>query len=261
MLRQRQRRDEHAGYRESLTRLRAAQKSGSGAPLYSLVVNRPLGRVLAAAAHQGGLTPNQVTGLSALFTFTGIGAIALGPATVATGVGVAALLVLGYALDAADGQLARLRGGGSTVGEWLDHLVDSIKVVVLHLVVAVCLFRSFDLDARWLLVPLAFAAASSVHFFGMVLVDLLARVQHSAHGLAMPKRESRNSMMSIAKVPTDYGVLCLSFALLGWHSAFLIVYSLLALAMVGYTVLVIGKWRRDVEKLDSLAGLDLRTPL
>ena len=45
----------------TLRRLRQAQKSAKGAPPYSLYINRPLGRIFAAAAYQIGLTPNQVT--------------------------------------------------------------------------------------------------------------------------------------------------------------------------------------------------------
>ncbi len=91
--------------------LRRAQKDSRGAPPYSRFINRPAGRVLAAAAHQLGLTPNVVTMISACFTFAGIVLLAAGDATWGTGVLVALLLMVGYALDAADGQLARLRGG------------------------------------------------------------------------------------------------------------------------------------------------------
>ena len=242
------------GFRVALHGLRAAQKSAKGAPVYSLYVNRPLGRVFAAAAFQVRLTPNQVTYLSAAFTFAGILLLALGPANALAGIGVALLLVLGYALDAADGQLARLRGGGSLVGEWLDHVIDSVKVVVLHLAVAVCFFRTFDLRPGWLLVPLVFAAASSVHFFGMILVDLLARAERARTGVEAPPKGAMNPLKSYGKLPTDYGVLCVSFALLGWHSGFLVAYTLLAAAMVGYTLLVVVKWRRDVAELDTLAA-------
>ncbi len=240
------------GFGVALRRLRSAQKSAKGAPVYSLYVNRPLGRVFAAAAFQLRLTPNQVTYVSAGFTFAGIALLALGPANGLVGVGVAVLLVLGYALDAADGQLARLRGGGSLVGEWLDHLIDSVKVVVLHLAVAVCFFRTFDLRSGWLLVPLIFAAASSVHFFGMILVDLLARAERARTGTPAPPKGAMSPLKSYGKLPTDYGVLCLCFALLGWHAGFLVAYTLLAAAMVGYTLLVVQKWRHDVAQLDSV---------
>jgi phosphatidylglycerophosphate synthase len=238
--------------RDSLDRLRAAQKSARGGPPYSIFVNRPIGRVLAALAFQVGLTPNQVTGLSALATFVGVGLLAAAPASYGTGVAVCVLLVLGYALDSADGQLARLRGGGSLQGEWLDHTVDSLKVVVVHLAVLVTWYLHLDLPTAWLAVPLAFTVASSVHFFGMIVVDLLGRTTRAELGLPAPTKVAPGVSASLLKLPTDYGVFCLAAVLLGAHALFVGVYTLLAVATVGYTLLVVGKWRRDVVTLDTL---------
>lgn len=244
--------DPRAGFRAAMRDLRDAQKSARGGPPYSIFVNRPMGRVLAALAFRLGLTPDQVTALSAVATFLGAGLLAAAPASYATGVAVCLLLVLGYALDSADGQLARLRGGGSLQGEWLDHTVDSLKVVVVHLAVLVTWYLHLDLPTVWLLVPLAFAAASSVHFFGMVLVDLLGRTTRAGLGLPAPTKVAPGASASLLKLPTDYGVFCLATALLGAHTLFVGVYTLLAAATVGYTLLVVGKWRRDVVALDTL---------
>lgn len=240
------------GFRDALAQLRGAQKSARGGPPYSIFVNRPIGRVLAALAFRAGMTPDQVTGLSAVATFAGVGLLAAAPATWPTGVAVCVLLVLGYALDSADGQLARLRGGGSLRGEWLDHTVDSLKVVVVHLAVLVTFYLHLDLPSGWLLVPLAFAVASSVHFFGMILVDLLARATRAELGLAAPAKVAPGASTALLKLPTDYGVFCLATALLGAHLLFVGVYTLLAAATVGYTLLVVVKWRRDVTALDAL---------
>ena len=119
--------------RTTLRRLAAAQKGATGAPAYSRFVNRPLGRVFAALAFHAGLTPNAVTAVSAACTGTGIVLLAVRPPSWGLGIAITACLVLGYALDAADGQLARLRGGGSPAGEWLDHMVDAAKASGLHL--------------------------------------------------------------------------------------------------------------------------------
>ncbi|WP_286279159.1 CDP-alcohol phosphatidyltransferase family protein [Naasia aerilata] len=100
----------------ALERLRSSQKSSKGAAAYSRFVNRPLGRVLAAVAATAGLRPNQVTAISAVFTFAGIVLLATVPPSLGLGVGVTLLLLVGYALDSADGQVARLRGGGSLAG-------------------------------------------------------------------------------------------------------------------------------------------------
>src|SRR3954471_2579898 len=97
-------------YRVAVRLLTAAQKPGQGAPPYSRWVNRPLGRRAAALAASLGIRPNQVTGLSAACTSSALLILALTPARWWLGVPVAGLLITGYALDAADGQLARLTG-------------------------------------------------------------------------------------------------------------------------------------------------------
>lgn len=241
------------GFRESYQQLKQAQKAGKGAPPYSLFVNRPLGRVLAAAAYQWSMTPNQVTYLSAGFTFVGIAVLAFAPPTVLAGIVVALLLVVGYALDSADGQLARLRGGGSLLGEWLDHMIDSVKVASLHLAVLVTMYRHFELSTGWLLVPLLFTVATSVHFFGMILVDLLARARRAEAGVPTPPKQPANLVKTLLKLPTDYGVLCLVFVTLGANTLFFVVYVFLAVATIGYTALVVRKWRADVVALDAIA--------
>jgi phosphatidylglycerophosphate synthase len=178
--------------------------------------------------------------------------LAAAPATWFVGVLITVLLVLGYALDAADGQLARLRGGGSSMGEWLDHMIDSAKVVGLHLAVLINLYRNFDLHPGWLLVPIVFAIASSVHFFGMILVDLLGRARRAATGLPNASPAPADKLKTMLKLPTDYGIFCLVFLFLGWHFGFLVLYTFFAVATVGYTVLVVGKWRRDMIQLDAI---------
>lgn len=240
------------GFSDSLARLRYAQKSNKGAPLYSILVNRPVGRVLAAAAHKAGLTPNGVTIVSALFTFSGIAVIALARPSLGVGVLIAALLVLGYALDSADGQLARLRGGGSMLGEWLDHVIDSFKIATLHSAVLIMMVRHYDLAQAWLLVPLAFGAVYVIHFFGMLLTELLARVAHAKAGVPMPPKGKGSTWVSLAKLPTDYGLLCWIFVLVGWPTIFLSVYAILGLMTAAYTALVLVTWARRVAALDRM---------
>lgn len=240
---------------EGLRRLRGAQKSSKGAPLYSLYVNRPLGRVLAAVAFRLRMTPNQVTAVSALFTGVGIALIALAPVTVWIGIPIMIALCLGYALDSADGQLARLRGGGSTTGEWLDHVIDSAKTSALHLAVVVAFFRHEQLSDWRLLVPIVFAVVAAVHFFGMILNEQLVKVKRLQAGLgsALPQRTSPR-WMSVAKLPTDYGLLCSSFVVFGLPIVFQVVYALLALANLGYLLMILPKWYREMGGLDRLTS-------
>ncbi len=238
-------------FRANYARLRNAQKPGTGAPLYSLLVNRPLGRIFAAAAHRLGLRPNQVTTISALFTFTGMTVLAVGAPGWVPGVLVAGLLLIGYALDSADGQLARLRGGGTLTGEWLDHLIDAAKVAALHLAVLIMFYR-LDLPDWWLLVAIAFAITDIVHFFGMLLTELLSRsVSHRLVGGPSAAARGGNLFTAVLKLPTDYGVVALSFLLLAVPVAFQWLYLFLALTNLAYLILVLGVWYRRLDSLDA----------
>lgn len=236
-----------------LARLRGAQKpAGRGAPAYSIYVNRRLGRYIAAAAYRGGLTPNAVTAISAACTFAAIAALVVAPPTVVTGVLVALLLAVGYAFDSADGQVARLRGGGSAAGEWLDHVVDAVKVVTLHAAVLVTAYRHLlPLDARgWLLVPLGFAIVASVSFAVFLLNDLLKAARQGAPTTAVIRGGS-TPLRALLGVPTDYGLLIWVFVLLGAPVAFFVAYTLLFVAQLGYLVLALPKWFRDMTLLDE----------
>lgn len=232
--------------RQALAELHGAQKTSKGAPAYSRYVNRRLGRWLAACAAAAGLSPNQVTALSAVCTFTGIGLLATVPPGAVTALLVCALLVLGYALDSADGQLARLQGTGSAAGEWLDHTVDAFKVGTVHLAVLICWWRWFDLPPAWYLVPLAFQAAATVHFFATLLMDQLRRARRGNRGTRLAGDGSSSALYSLAVVPTDFGLLCLVFLLLAVPPAFVAVYALLAALTWAFLILALGKWYREV---------------
>ncbi|GAA1627087.1 CDP-alcohol phosphatidyltransferase family protein [Georgenia ruanii] len=235
-------------FTEAVRALGVAQKSNRGAPLYSRLVNRPLGRILAAAAHQVGLSPNQVTGVSACFTFTGIALVAMVPPSPAMAAVIAVLLVIGYGLDSADGQLARLLGRGSPAGEWLDHVCDSLKTATIHLAVVVSLYRFADLPTDLLLVvPLAYSALDTTLFFAFILTERLRKP--SGPRLATADSSRPSVLRAMLSAPTDYGILCLVFFTLAWPHVFLVAYGVMLLGTAGYALLALPKWYRDVSRL------------
>lgn len=226
--------------------LSAHQKSMVGAPAYSRFVNRPVGRVFASAAFKAGLTPNQVTCLSGLCSLVGIVVIATVPIHWWLGGVVALLLMVGYALDSADGQLARLTGSGSPAGEWLDHVVDCVKIASLHLSVLIGLYRFTDLDPVLLLIPMAFVVTANLYFFSFILRDSLTRI-HAVPADGSARKPSALRALMVA--PTDYGLLCLVFLLWGVPTVFLAVYTLMWLGTAGYIALGMPKWFRDMHAL------------
>lgn len=232
-------------WRQAHARLSAAQKSSSGAPAYARFVNRPLGRLFAATAYVLGRTPNQVTAVSALFTFAGLACIALLPPTLTWSALSAVLLMIGYGLDAADGQLSRLQGSGSAAGEFLDHTVDALKMSVLHLTILVSWYR-FE-DRHWLLlVPLAFQAVESVQFSSFLLIDNMRRAHRSDTPSSTPPPASHTSLLyAFAKLPDDYGLMCLLIGVRFWTQGFTTLYALMLATSA--TLLALGLPRRYRE--------------
>ncbi|MET3811358.1 CDP-alcohol phosphatidyltransferase family protein [Arthrobacter sp. UYEF3] len=239
-------------YRASLLSLASAQKAAApGAPPYSVYVNRRVGRYFAAAAHRAGMKPNMVTVASAVLTFSGIGLIADGTPSWWLGACVWILLAVGYALDSADGQVARLCGGGSVAGEWLDHVIDSAKISCLHLAVLATVYQHFQLGTQALLVPMGFTVVAAVSFFAMILNDHLKAIEALKSGRKLPGG-SVSKWKSLLLIPTDYGILCLLFLFLGAPYLFFGLYCLLFLANAGHLFLASIKWFNDMKRLAIL---------
>lgn len=233
-------------YGQTLSALGAAQKGAArGAPAYSRFVNRKIGRLFAALAIRWGLSPNTVTMISACFTFAGIALLAVFEPSLGLGIGVALLLVIGYALDSADGQVARFTKSGGPAGEWLDHVVDSVKIVTLPLAIGIQWFRFDVVDDAWLFVPLVSCVVASVSFFAMILTEQLRRAA-GVRSVA-PQGGRAPWLRSVLVLPTDYGVLCWSFLLLGWPTAFVWVYTVITALHTVHLILALVKWFRELS--------------
>ncbi|WP_328300894.1 CDP-alcohol phosphatidyltransferase family protein [Streptomyces sp. NBC_00435] len=234
----------------ALRELRGAQKSAKGVSLYSRFVNRPVGRYLAAGSYALGLTPNQVTLISAALSFAGAAAVALAAPSWGLGITVWALLAVGFAFDSADGQLARLRGGGSAAGEWLDHVVDCAKLTSLHTCVLIAFYRfpeSYGIPAGtggegWLLVPLGFQLAAVVTFFGGLLTEKLKPKPAPGSQAAAP-----SAARAVALLPVDYGVFCTVFLLLGGSGLFRWAYAGMGVVAALFLLAFLAKWYRELS--------------
>jgi phosphatidylglycerophosphate synthase len=234
-------------YSAIVRRLSAAQKPAArSAPAYSRFVNRRIGRYLAAWAYRAGLSPNGVTAISAVWTFAGLILLVVFPPSFLLGVCIALCLLIGYAFDSADGQVSRLQGRSSPAGEWLDHIIDAVKVSTMPIALAIGFFRFGVVPTVWLLVPLAFAIVSAVLIFGMILTEQLRR-QHGAVPLADDQPGRPSWLRALAVIPMDYGVLCISFVLLGAIPVFVVVYTVLFAATTLFLLLAAAKWFRELN--------------
>lgn len=257
---------DRSGFRASFDQLKRAQKTRKGVPLYLLYVNRPAGRAVAASLRHTRVTPNHVTWTGAALTYGTLIWLALWaqptPAAAAAGV----LLAVGYALDSADGQLARLQGTSSAYGEWLDHLLDNGRMTVMHVAAFCFLVRTTDYDVVLVAVCSgAFLLASSLIFFGGVLFDQLAKNAGAGTGAAAGSGQAADSgqtagapdasadrrllVRSVVMLPVDYGVTCLAFLLVPMPSVFLTAYLVLAAAHLVIGAAFIRHWRAKLLQL------------
>jgi phosphatidylglycerophosphate synthase len=114
-----------------------------GGGLFTETFDQRLGAIFALAAYRLGLPPTALTAANLVIGVATSVAVVLTAGPVAAGhlpawlVGVLAFLVwhVAYALDCADGQLARVAGSGSAAGARVDVLVD--VAVQISLVAAV----------------------------------------------------------------------------------------------------------------------------
>lgn len=243
-------------FSDAYSRLSAAQKSARRAGGYSRWVNRPLGRYLAAWAYVRGLSPNGVTMISGAFTFVAIPLIALVRPHWYFAVIEALLLLIGYAFDSADGQLARLQGSGSAAGEWLDHVSDCVKCCGLHLAVLICWFRFYDLHhARYLLIPIAYTLVSTVWFFAIILSEQIRR--YTVLKLDLRAQDVRPTaapvLQSLLALPADYGLLAASVVFLGVQTLFGGVYTLLLVGNALFLGLKLLGWYSELTRLQAPA--------
>ncbi|MFE5409670.1 CDP-alcohol phosphatidyltransferase family protein [Microbacterium sp. NPDC056569] len=225
----------------ALAALGSAQKPAVGVPAYLRWVNRPLGGRVAVEAAVVGATPNQLTAVSAALGAGGVLLIALGSGPWAPPL-AALLLLAGYVFDSADGQLSRIQRRGGPAGEWLDHVVDGVRSPLVHVAVAVYLFRTGASPAL-IAVAALFSVLVSAWFLSQLLAEkLLPRPARSAE-------QSPSFADSLIKQPQDPSTTYVIIGLLAVPVAFGIAYS----ALFVWQLLVFAvSLRRKYRQLRSL---------
>lgn len=216
------------GFRETLSHLNSAQKSGIGVPAYTRWVNRRVARIFAAGAVKFGITPNGVTAVSAFTSLLAMVLMVTVQPSLAVGALAAFLFALGYALDSADGQVARVTGKSSPAGEWLDHVVDAMRTPAMHLTILIGFIKYSDSwpvtgwSLWWL--PLAFSVLMTGHFMSQILAEQLRKKY------AAPEPPSGGNLRSFINLHMDSGTFCWLFILWGTGWGFLIAYGFLFLS-------------------------------
>jgi phosphatidylglycerophosphate synthase len=228
-----------------LIELRSAQKPGTGVPAYTRWLNRRAARLAAAVAVRMGYSPNTVSAISAAFSIVAIVVLLLSPVSVVTGLVVAGLLAVGYCLDSADGQVARVTGTGSPAGEWLDHVIDAARTPAIHLAVYLALSSAALVPAWVPYVALGFVVLSASQFMSQILAEQLRKsavnsVQQTKAVAA--ERGAKDVLRSVVLLPTDSGTLCWIFILWGFPHVF--AFGYVALCIINSFVAALSMRRK-----------------
>lgn len=113
-----------------------------GGRVVTRTASQRAGAALAWSAMKVGLTPSAVTLLALLAAIAGSVLLDVSPSGAAWWVPAMVVLQLSYALDCADGQLARGTKRTSAFGGWLDVSCDHLRQVALAMASADLLLRS-----------------------------------------------------------------------------------------------------------------------
>ena len=125
-----------------------------------LAVYRPLGFLLVKAIYRTSITPNQITIFSILVGI--LAGLGYGFGRRETVVAGAVLFAFSIVLDCADGQLARLKKNGTSLGRLLDGMVDYLVGISVCAGLAVGSAPEGHL-LRWALLLAGVAASYIVH--------------------------------------------------------------------------------------------------
>jgi len=116
---------------------------------FNVYVMRPLAGQIVAIVAPTKITPNQVS-LANLIIFVVAAAVLVAYPTTAGGIAAVALIEASYALDCADGMLARHKKIASQAGHLFDFFIDETKALLLTASLGLRLWRSggLGIDVR-----------------------------------------------------------------------------------------------------------------
>lgn len=159
-----------------------ARRFAARSPFWSWLVFERAGGALAYLLGRLGVTPNVVTLLGGVLGIAG--AVVLGTADgVSDVLAAAVLLSLAYALDCADGQLARATGRTSDAGALLDVSVDALVTVFLTTALAFALTTAGESTVSDLLLAGAFGACRITALMASIRIKEVTRRRTESSGV------------------------------------------------------------------------------
>ncbi|MEV1333559.1 CDP-alcohol phosphatidyltransferase family protein [Micromonospora costi] len=204
-------------------------RTNRGGGLFSESISQWLGAAFAVAAHRLGLRPtaltltNLVLGLATSVTVVALAGPVADDRVPAWVVGLLALVgwQVAYALDCADGQLARVTGQGSAAGARVDVLCDVAAQIALVAALAATAVAQFPSTPTWLVAA----------FAGTWMVNLVTSVMQAGPNAASMVT-STSLPVRLVKLVRDYGAVIFVAALVLLFAPALTLWVMVAFTVV-----------------------------
>jgi len=237
-------------YRE----LKHSQKKGYGTPLYTRYVNRKLGQILASIFAYWNISPNTITVISGIFTFSAYISFLLIPELkLSTAIFLYIVLVIGYGLDSADGLVSRLQQKQSGMGEWLDHTFDAIKIPLGHGVAFLLVLNQVEIEKVVQLLLLLILTSASALFLSNILKSKLMIINtlnnKQPRGENKHRLRSASIFRSFLLLPLDYGIFMILFLFTPFPDLFFKIYLIWGIGFILFTMLSFLKSGRELNRL------------
>ncbi len=227
--------------------LSRSQKKGAGTPAYTRFINRFLGRLIASFLAEFNISPNTISVVSGLITISSFILFLIIPTiTFWHSLILVLLLYFGYALDSADGQLARLLKKQSKHGDWLDHTFDAVKIPLSQGVAAFYIVTNLTfLSTKHIIFYLMIISLACANYMsGILKSKLLVSNNKSFYN---DKSKSSNIFRSFITLPLDYGIFISMFLFTYNTKLFFVIYSLWGIVFILYSLLLLLKSWRELK--------------
>jgi phosphatidylglycerophosphate synthase len=179
-----------------------ARRFAGPGPFWTWTVFERIGGALAYGFGRLGVSPDTVTLLGGACGVAGAMLLAVANRP-AHAVGAAALLLLAYGLDCADGQLARASRRASARGAWLDVAVDAVVLAFVTAALTSAL-RTGAAAAVSAMLGGAFGASRTASLFTSATV----RREKGGIELSGSMRHLRTAFIATVDTPFVYAALC-----------------------------------------------------
>jgi len=229
-------------FKANYENLRDLQKGSKGTPAYTRYINRWFGKVFASFLGCFKVSPNAISLTSGLLTIIAfVSFLLFKEITFLTSFLLVILLLFAYALDSADGQLARLLKKQSKKGEWLDHTLDAIKIPFGHGVAIILIVQKTDFEGFLLIFYLFLLSLASARFFSNILKTKLIDYKSKPEKKDNPRIDLLRSILLLSG---DYAVFISFFTLTFNPKLFFITYTVWGFLTIFLSIIGLLKtWR------------------